>query len=167
MNREAIFHQLSNADRVQELCLRMKRLPSDSPAFICLDQWMTQINAFRPLRGIDKKHVIQNIVSFTSLRRTWLSHRLVCKSWRHAIESMRFNASIEDLTPMGNDDEEGCFEIDNAVKFVGAHSLLTRLTKLYMYALLDAEGERVLLNSMRNMKEMRLHFWGGGRPCKG
>jgi len=83
MNRETVLNQRSNPDRADELSLRMKRLPS--------------INAFRSLRGIKQKNIIQNIVSFAPFRSTWLSHRLVCKDWRHAIESMRFDACIEDF----------------------------------------------------------------------
>lgn len=161
MNREAVLNQLSNPDRAQELYLRMKRLPSDSPAFISLHQCMTHIDAFRPPRGVKQKHIIQNIISFSPLRPTWLSHRLVCKDWRHAIESMRFNARIEDFRPIPEDSDEEYederYDIENAVKFPGAVFLLTRLTKLDIFDFFDAEGERTLLKVAKNMKEIK--FW--------
>jgi len=166
MNREAVLNQLSNPDRTHELYVRMKRLPSDNPAFLSLHQWMTQINAFRSLRGIKQKNIIQNIISFAPLRSTWISHRLVCKDWRCAIESMRFDASIEDFRPILEDSDEEIeseYDIVNVVKFPGAFLLLTRLTKLdleiHRLPELDAEDEQTLIEVAKNLKQIRFYDW--------
>jgi len=116
---------------------------------------MTQINAFRSPRGIKQKNIIQNIMSFAPLRSTWISHRLVCKDWRHAIESMRFHASIEEI--------ESEYDIVNVVKFPGAFLLLTRLTKLeleiHRLLELNADDEQTLIDVAKNLKQIRFYVW--------
>ena len=55
---------------------------------------MVELKMNKALRGIDEKTTLQHTFKFTDPDECFQSFRLVCKSWRDAVETIKFNRTV-------------------------------------------------------------------------
>jgi len=59
-----------------------------------LQKSMTELKMHQEPRGIDQKTIIQHTLRFSDEDECFQKFRLVCKSWKNAVETIRFNRSV-------------------------------------------------------------------------
>jgi hypothetical protein len=88
---------LQNPQKIEQLILKLKTIGEDSPQF---QTFKTNIDSFqlnKPPRGVHQINILQHVFKYSDSRECFDSFRLVCKSWKNAVETIRLDA----LSPLG------------------------------------------------------------------
>jgi len=94
INFEEVVECLENTEKRKEFILRLKHAGANSTPFLNLQSAMTGLKMNKAPRGIDQKTTLQYILKFTDPGECFQSFRLVCKSWKNAVETIKFNRKL-------------------------------------------------------------------------
>merc|ERR1712096_52620 len=76
---------------LEEFIARLKNAGKNSKPFFKIRDAMTELKMNKAPRGIDEKTILQHTFRFTEALECFQSFRLVCTSWKDAVETIRFN----------------------------------------------------------------------------
>jgi len=94
MNFEEVIACLQNTDKREEFIARLKNAGKQSTPFLNLQSAMTELKMHKTARGIDQKTTIQHTLRFSDVDDCFQKYRLVCKSWKDTVETIRFNRFV-------------------------------------------------------------------------
>merc|ERR1712034_163620 len=82
------------AEKHEEFILRLKNAGQNSSPVLHVQTAMTELKMNKAPRGIDEKTILQHTLKFTDPDECFQSFRLVCKSWKDAVETIKFNRRV-------------------------------------------------------------------------
>merc|ERR1711925_58495 len=82
------------AEKHEEFILRLKNAGQNSSPVLHVQNAMVELKMNKALRGIDEKTILQHTFKFTDSDECFQSFRLVCKSWKDAVETIKFNRTV-------------------------------------------------------------------------
>merc|ERR1712034_60837 len=82
------------AEKHEEFILRLKNAGQNSSPVLHVQTAMVELKMNKALRGIDEKTILQHTFKFTDPDECFQSFRLVCKSWKDAVETIKFNREV-------------------------------------------------------------------------
>jgi len=88
---DEIVSILQNQEKMEQLILKLKTIGEDSPQF---KTFKTNIDSFhlnKTPRGVHQTNILQHVFKYSDSRECFDSFRLVCKSWKNAVETIRFD----------------------------------------------------------------------------
>jgi len=94
MDFEEVLACLQDTEKCQAFVAKLKNAGKHSKAFFNLRNVMTELRMNKKPHGIDQKTIIQHTLRFTEVDECFQSFRLVCKSWKDAVETIRFNRMV-------------------------------------------------------------------------
>ena len=93
---EKVLACLENPDKLKEFISRLKNAGKNSKPFFNVHNAMVELRMNRSPRGIHQKTIIQHTLRFCDSWESFHEFRLVCKSWKDAVETIRFNRFVDD-----------------------------------------------------------------------
>ena len=60
-----------------------------------MEKIIKSLNLNKTPKGIHQKHILQNTFQFYEPQKGFENLRLVCKSWKHAMENMRYDVTLD------------------------------------------------------------------------
>jgi len=156
MDFEEVMACLEITKRREEFIARLKNAGENSSAVLHLQKAMTELKMHQPPRGIDQKTIIQHTLRFSDVDECFQTFRVVCKSWKDAVETIRFNRVVGNEFFYNLDDnfDKISQEISPA-SYLGKYLPLFR--KLYM-PLMDLTNENkifpLVVNNMKKLNEI-------------
>jgi len=94
MNFEEVVACLKNTEKREEFILRLQNAGENSKPFLHVQSAMVELKMNKAPRGIDEKTILQHTLKFTDPDECFQSFRLVCKSWKDAVETIKFNRTV-------------------------------------------------------------------------
>jgi len=94
MNFEEVLACLENTQKCTEFILRLKNGGENSTPFLHVQSAMSELKMNKAPRSIDEKTILQHTFKFTYPHECFHSFRLVCKSWKDAVETIKFNRAV-------------------------------------------------------------------------
>jgi hypothetical protein len=91
MKFQDILSFLEDEDKRNQLIYKLKNSGENSPQIHALQEIITSLNLHKPPPGIHQETLLQNTFRFCQVKECFENFRLVSKSWKHAIENMRFD----------------------------------------------------------------------------
>jgi hypothetical protein len=91
---EEVVACLESTEKREEFILRLKNAGVNSTPSLNLQSAMTELKMNKAPRGIDEKTILQHTLKFTDPDECFQSFRLVCKSWKYAVETIKFNEEL-------------------------------------------------------------------------
>ena len=91
---EEVLACLENTDKREEFIERLKNAGEYSTSFLHLQSAIMELKMDQAPRGIHQKHIIQHMLRFSDTDECFQKFRLVCKSWKDAVETIRFNRMV-------------------------------------------------------------------------
>jgi hypothetical protein len=107
---QEILTFLENEEKRSDLIYRLKHAGEDSKQVHAFEEIITSFNLHKSPRGIDQTTLLQNTFQYCEPKECFESFRLVSKSWKYAIENMRFNVKL-DLEEIVEFEQNGKFPI--------------------------------------------------------
>ena len=91
---EEVLACLENTEKCEEFILRLKNAGQSSSSFLHAQSAMVELKMNKAPRSIDEKTILQHTFKFTDPDECFQSFRLVCKSWKDAVETIKFNRRV-------------------------------------------------------------------------
>lgn len=154
MNFEEVLACLENQEKCKEFILRLQAAGENSEPALHLKSAMTELKMNCTPRGVDEKSTMQHMFKYADSEECFLSFRLVCKAWKDAIETIRF----DQIVPRKTFSDINGF-VENELPIPSYFPKYIRcFKKLAMPWETNQQLESLLLVNMKNLNA--LHFKG-------
>jgi hypothetical protein len=172
MNFDEVIACLENTGNLEVFIARLKKAGKHSSPFLHLQNSMNELKMHPVLctpRGIHQKTIIQHTLRFSDAEDCFLQFRLVCKSWKDAVETIQFNRTFECQSFLGNFyDIDDCSALDENISLPTNYleKYLKVFKKLTLPVNLEFKNEifALVLNNMKKLN--KIHFLTEGEPVK-
>jgi hypothetical protein len=95
MNLEQVLSFLTNEEKRNNLIYKLKHVGENSEQIHALKNIIRSLNLHKPPPGIEQETILQNTFRYCRPKECFTNFRLVvCKSWQHAVETIRFNRFV-------------------------------------------------------------------------
>jgi len=152
---------LEITEKRQELIARFKNAGENSRVVLLLQKAMMELKMHKTPSGIHQKTIIQHTLRFGDVDECFQKFRLVCKSWKDAVETIRFNRYVGNTFFCNLDQKITSQEILPA-SYLGKYLPLFR--KLNM-KIMDLENKNkifaLVLNNMKKLNAIKFVTEGG------
>jgi len=88
---DEIVSILENPEKIKQLILKLKTLGDDSLQFQTFKQSIDSFHLNKPPRGVHEKNILQHAFKYSDSRECFDNFRLVCKSWKNSVETIRLD----------------------------------------------------------------------------
>jgi len=95
MQLEEILSFLENEEKRNRLIYKLKHAGEDSKQIHAFKEIINSFNLNKTPKGIYQTTLLQNTFQFCEPKESFLNLRLVCKSWKHAVETIRYNWALD------------------------------------------------------------------------
>jgi hypothetical protein len=150
---------MENTEKREEFIARIKNADKQSKPFLNLQTAMTEVKMHKTPRAIDQKIIIQHTLRFSEIEECFQNFRLVCKSWKDAVETIRINRNVRAsfFYDLEEKIEEGIYL---NTYYLGKYLKLFR--KIYMPLNLENNNKifSLVLNNMKGLN--KIFFVCGG-----
>jgi hypothetical protein len=150
MGLKEIVSCLRNTDRREDFIARLIKAGENSNPVAHVKSAMTELNMHKTPKGIFETTMLQNMFRFCEPDECFQSFRLVCKSWKNAIENIRFDQEVEEDFFYKLDDAYDNNEIVSKKK---KEKFLPTFRKLKMAMFLNNKNQ-ILPLVLKNMKKL-------------
>jgi hypothetical protein len=145
---------LEITEKHEEFIARLKNAGENSSAVLHLQKAMTELKMHQTPRGIDQKTIIQHTLRFSNEDECFQKFRLVCKSWKDAVETIRFNRFMDDEFFYNWDDKISLQEILPASYLAKYLPLFRKLDMPFMDLKNKNKIFPLVLNNMKKLNEI-------------
>ena len=163
---EEVLACLEYTEKREEFILRLKNAGQYSSPFLHVQSAIVELKMNKALRGIDEKTIPQHTFKFTDPNECFQSFRLVCKSWKDAVETIKFNRIVPPFKIFWNIDKI----IKNGLSISPFfEKYLQCFKKLYAPMSLFASENRhqmlsLVLNNMQKLNSICLNYGSRSLP---
>jgi len=149
---DGIISILENPEKIKELISKLKTICDHSLQFQTFKKSIDSFHLNKPPRGLHEKNILQHTFKYSDSRECFDNFRLVCKSWKFSVETIRLNRHVPDAFF-----DELCLHSrnDNFSPFY------SKYLKIFKNLCLDLEDDfdmkkwnsisNLLLNNMKNL----------------
>lgn len=148
MNFEEVLICLQDAEKCKDLVERLKTAGKHSRPFLNIRDALVELKMNKKPRGIEETTTMQHTFRYAEVDECFQKFRLVCKSWKNAVETMRFNRYV----PYKYFDHINKIPVTYATKYLPAFRKI-ELRQMHLDRM--SEDQRNLIsNSMKKLNEI-------------